>query len=92
VQFSSAPEFTDELTFKYFILFNGGRCQADSANKIIKAFLLTFLLLIYVYFSPFLCRLIVSLFLEVFVLNKDEIPFDSLCWDRYEQIKSLAAR
>jgi hypothetical protein len=23
VQFSSAPEFTDELTFKYFILFNG---------------------------------------------------------------------
>jgi hypothetical protein len=48
--------------------------------------------LIYIYFSTFLCRLIVSLFLEVFVLNKDETPFAPLCWDRYEQIKSSAAR
>jgi hypothetical protein len=68
------------------------RCQFDSANKIIKPFLLEFLLLIYIYFSTFLCRLIVSLFLEVFVLNKEETPFAPLCWDRYEQIKSLAAR
>jgi hypothetical protein len=68
------------------------RCQFDSANKIIKPFLLAFLLLIHIYFSTFLCRLIVSLFLEVFVLNKDETPFAPLCWDRYEQIKSSAAR
>jgi hypothetical protein len=68
------------------------RCQFDSANKIIKPFLLAFLLLIYIYFSTFLCRLTVSLFLEVFVLNKDETPFAPLCWDRYEQIKSSAAR
>jgi hypothetical protein len=68
-----------------------GPCQFDSANKIFNPFLLAFLLLTYYSLS----RLSLSphcLFLEVLFLNKDETPFAPLYWDRYEQMKSSAAR
>jgi len=68
-----------------------GRCQFDSANKIFNPFLLAFLLLTYYLLSRlfFVASLSVS---RGFVLNEDETPFAPLYWDRYEQMKSSAAR
>ena len=37
VEFASVPEFTDELTFKYFILFNGKLLTGEVAHTSIPA-------------------------------------------------------
>ena len=124
VEFAAAPEFTDELTFKYFILLNGklltgevtyANVAAGRENRSVM------------YVSPrALARFVgnramtpnavqnvavqivqqgavkdeLSLAhtppqwyaglpqLAGYVLNKNETPFASLFWDRYEQIKT----
>jgi hypothetical protein len=123
VEFSAAPEFTDELTFKYYILFNGKLLTGEVSHTNIPAGTSNRSVM---YVSPrTLARfggnrpVTASSFQNIavqieqqgvvkaelslvrapaqwlttvpqisgFVVNKNETPFASLYWGRYEQIK-----
>lgn len=126
VEFTAAPEFTDELTFKYYILVNGKLLTGEVTHTNIAAGRDNHSV---VYVSPkTLARVMANrpvtpnsiqniavqlvqqgavkseLSLDRaqpqwfasmpqvagLVLNKNETPFASLYWDRYEQIKAPA--
>jgi hypothetical protein len=124
VEFAAAPEFTDELTFRYYILFNGklltgevthtnipaGRANRSvmyvsprtlarfSDNRSITANMFQNIAIQIVQQGAVrdelsLVRAAAQWFASMpqvsgFVLNKNETPFASLYWDRYEQIKA----
>lgn len=126
VEFAAAPEFTDELTFKYYILFNGKLLTGEVTHTNVAAGRDNRSVM---YVSPkTLARLMANrpvtpnavqnIAVQItqqgvvkdensvtraapqwysslphvagFVLNKNETPFASLYWDRYEQIKAPA--
>ncbi len=126
VEFTAGPEWTDELTFKYYILFNGklltgevthtniagGRGNRSvmyvsprtlarfSDNRAITANMFQNIAIQIVQQGAVkdelsLTRAPAQWFTTIpqvagFVLNKNETPFASLYWDRYEQIKAPA--
>ena len=122
-EFTAGPDFTDELTFKYYILFNdnlltgelthvnilGGRGKRSvmyvspnalahfSGNRPITAdacqnVAVQIMQQGSVKSEASLARAQAQWYAALaqisgFVLNKDQTPFASLYWDRYEQIK-----
>ena len=124
VEFAAAPEWTDELTFRYFILYNGRLLTGEVTHTNVEAGRGNRSVM---YVSPrtlarfgsnqtvtaasfqniavqivqqgavkdeqSLARAPAQWFSTMpqvtgFVLNKNETPFASLYWDRYEQIKA----
>jgi hypothetical protein len=128
VEFAAGPEWTDELTFRYYILYNGKLLTGEVTHTNIAAGRANRSVM---YVSPrtlarfggtqvvnansfqniavqivqqgavkdeqSLTRAQSGWFTSMpqvtgFVLNKNETPFAPLYWDRYEQIKTPAAR
>jgi len=126
VEFTAVPDWTDELTFKYYILYNGKLLTGDvthtnvaggrgnrsvmyvsprtlarfADNRGITANMFQNIAVQIVQQGAVkdelsLARAPAEWFATMpqvagFVLNKNETPFASLYWDRYEQIKAPA--
>src|SRR5437773_12427875 len=126
VEFAAAPELTDELTFKYYILFNGNLLTGEVTHVNIPAgrerrsvmYILPRALDRFGNNRPITANSCQNIAVQIvqqgtvkdelnlvraqpqryanmsrvsgFVLNKNETPFAPLCWDRYEQIKTLS--
>lgn len=124
VEFASAPEWTDELTFKYYILFNGKLLTGEVTHTNIPAgrdnrsvmYVAPRTMLRFGKKAVVTANMIQNVAVQVvqqgavkgemslqrapgqwfstipqvagYVLNKNETPFASLYWDRYEQIKT----
>jgi hypothetical protein len=124
VEFSATPDFTDELTFKYFILINGkvltgevthvnvaagrdnrsvmyvspralarfagnGGVTSNSIQNIAVQITQKGAVKDELSFSRAPAQWFAGLpAVTGFVLNKNETPFASIYWDRYEQIKA----
>lgn len=128
VEFAATPEFTDELTFKYYVLFNGKLLTGEVTHVAIPA---GRELRSVMYVSPrVMARLnnnrvitqnsVQNITIQILqggtlkdemnltrapaqwysqmqaitglLLNKNDTPFAPIYWDRYEQIKTSAAR
>jgi hypothetical protein len=126
VEFTAVPQWTDELTFRYYILYNGKLLTGEVTHTNVAAGRGNRSVM---YVSPrtlarfggnqpvnansfqniavqivqqgavkdelSLTRAAAQWFASMpqvsgFVLNKNETPFASLYWDRYEQIKTTA--
>lgn len=126
VEFAAAPEWTDELTFKYYILFNGKLLSGEVTHTNIGAgrvnrsvmYVSPHTLARFANDRPITLNMFQNIAIQIvqqgavkdelsltrapaqwfatmpqvsgFVLNKNETPFASLYWDRYEQIKTPA--
>jgi hypothetical protein len=124
VEFSAAPEWTDELTFKYYLLYNGKLLTGEVTHTNISAgranrsvmYVSPRTLARFADNRPVTANMLQNIGIQIvqqgavkdelsltrapaqwfttmpqvsgFVLNKNETPFASLYWDRYEQIKS----
>jgi hypothetical protein len=123
VEFTAAPAWTDELTFRYYILFNGRLLTGEVTHTNISAghgkhsvmYVSPRTLARFSDDRPVMLNSFQNIAVQIvqqgaikgefslvrappqwfatmsqingFVLNKDETPFESLYWDRYEQIK-----
>jgi hypothetical protein len=124
VEFTAAPEWTDELTFKYYILYNGKLLTGEVTHTNISAgrgnrsvmYVSPRTLARFADNRPVTANMFQNIAVQIvqqgavkdelsltrapaqwfttvpqvsgFVLNKNETPFASLYWDRYEQIKA----
>jgi len=124
VEFAAAPDWTDELTFKYYILFNGKLLTGEVTHTNIPGgrgsrsvmYISPRTLARFADNRPITANMFQNIAVQIvqqgavkdefsltrapaqwfttipqisgFVLNKNETPFASLYWDRYEQIKA----
>ena len=126
VEFTAAPDWTDEITFKYYILYNGKLLTGEVTHTNVAAgrgnrsvmYVSPRTLARFAENRPITANMFQNIAVQVvqqgavkdelsltrapaqwfttipqvsgFVLNKNETPFASLYWDRYEQIKAPA--
>ena len=124
VEFSAAPDWTDELTFKYYILYNGKLLTGEVTHTNVAGgrgnrsvmYVSPRTLARFADNRPITVNMFQNIAVQIvqqgavkdelslmrapaqwfstmpqvsgFVLNKNETPFASLYWDRYEQIKA----